>query len=157
MQLGLEPPKEGFAVDTSSFMAIGENYDGREREAVWQRVIELVTRGRIKTVRLVMEELRRNDADAYSRLAPLRRLLVVVDDELAGAAGRIARQFPRMARPLSTREKADQWVVAVGEVKGLTVVTQEGNAPGKIPATCRALELACIRLHQMLERAGGPA
>lgn len=138
-------------------MAIGENYDGPEREAVWQRVIELATGGRIKTVRLVMEELRRNDADAYGRLAPLRRILVVVDDELIGAAGRITRQFPRMARPWSPREKADQWVVALGEVRGMTVVNQEGKAPGKIPATCRALELDCIRLDQMLERAGGPA
>ena len=157
MQLELERPKEAFSVDTSSFMAINENYEGVEREVVWAHVIELITQGRLKTTRVVMVELKRNDADAHARLIPHRRTLVVSDSQLAAAAGRIARQFPKMSRPLSPREKADQWVVALGQVKGLTVVTQEANAPGKIPATCRALELDCIRLDQMLARADRPA
>lgn len=135
-------------------MAINENYAGAERENVWVRVIELISQGRLKTTRLVMVELKRNDADAHARLRPHRRTLVVSDAALAVAAGRIARQFPKMSRPLSPREKAGQWVVALGEVERLTVVTQETNAPGKIPATRRALELDCIRLDQMLARAG---
>jgi len=109
-----------------------------------------------KTVRLVMDELKRNDPDAYARLAPLRRVMLVPDAELARAAGRITRQFPKMARPYSTREKADQWVVALAETIGLTVVTQEGNAPGKIPAACKVLEIDCIRLDEMLARTAGP-
>ena len=65
------------------------------------------------------------------------------------------RQFPRMARPLSPREKADPWVVALGEVKRFTVVAQEGDAPNKIPAVSKVLEILCIRLDEMLARTAG--
>lgn len=156
MQLGLEPPLEGFSVDTSSFMSINENYEGEEREAVWQRLFELIQEGRIKVARLVMVELTRNDPDAARRLAPLRGLLVVSDRELATVAGRTARQFPKMSRPWPVREKADPWVVALGQVRSLTVVSREGGAPGKIPATCKALELDCIKLGELLGRTEVP-
>jgi hypothetical protein len=95
MQPELELHQERFAIDTSSFMAINEHFQGSEREAVWQQVHRLIAGGRIKTTRLVMQELRRNDDDAYRRLAPRLRALVVSDQDLALVAGRIARQFPK--------------------------------------------------------------
>lgn len=99
-----------------------------------------------------MEELRRNDPDAYRRLAQLRTKLVVSDGELGNAAGRIANRFRGMSRPLSPHEKADQWVVALGEMRGLTVVTQEGDRPGRMPSVCKELELPCTKLDEMLQR-----
>jgi len=110
----------------------------------------MIDAGRLKTVALVMDEVSRHDPPAFERLSPVRARFVVHDTELLEAVGRIYRGFPQMSRPLSPRPKADPWLVALGRVRSLTVVTEEANRPGKIPHACQQLGLQCCTLSQML-------
>jgi hypothetical protein len=117
-----------------------------DSEPLWQGITLLIERGRLKTVGYVLDELKRNDRACYDHLKRYRRTLVVPDAELFGRVGHIAFQFPEMARPRNRSNKADPWVVALGEVRRLIVVTDELDRKGKIPHACRALKVPCINL-----------
>ena len=54
---------------------------------------------------------------------------------------------------------ADPFLIAYGIAHGLTVVTHEVHVEGerrkvKIPSVCRALQVPCIRIFEMLRQEG---
>ncbi len=137
-------------MDASSLLGIAEQFTPAEQDEIWALLERLVDAQRLKTVRLVVEEVRRNDDITFRRLVSVRQRIVVADAELTSSVGPIVQRFPRMSRPWSTRDKADPWLVALAQAQSLTVVTEEADRPGKIPHACRQLGVGCCTLAKMV-------
>jgi hypothetical protein len=150
----LGPKEKGYAVDTSSFMQIHRDYTLDRAEMIWVGIIGLISTGRLKSVAIVLDELKRNDPSAFAQLQPHRRALVVPVTPLFQAAGTVSRECQPVARPRGLKDRADPWVIALAMVRDLTVVCDEGKAATKMPACCQHLGVKCINLAGLIAAEG---
>jgi hypothetical protein len=158
VQLFPDEERLGYAIDACSFIAISENYQVAEQEDIWLLLDGLAGTGRLKTVRLVLDEVKRNNADVYKRLSPWRRRLVVQDRELITAVGPIIRQFPRMSRPWSTHSKADPWLIALARVDAQIAYNRPvTGSTAQLVDTAPASANAAAQLSSANTKSGGGA
>jgi len=140
-----------YVVDSSAWF----NMSGRsDSERAWAIIITLIERERLVDPSEVIEEVKLDD-EMWRRLEPYERLLrfVRTDEAYLKLAGAIAGEFPGMACIRSRKDKADPWVVALGEIERFTVVTDETSdrrPSRKIPTACKKRGVLCISLAEML-------
>jgi predicted nucleic acid-binding protein len=140
-----------YLIDTSSLAKINESPAKADR---WKAVEKLIDNGRLKTVALVFEELARVDPEAYQRLKPRKKAMVVkAGIRVLQAAGEIAYNYPRMARTRSRRGRADTYVVATAKLDGFWVVTDESvTRRGRIPWVCDKEDVKRCSLDELLNK-----
>ena len=143
------PPR--YAIDTSTLMRIA---DCANPDPVWSGIDELATSERLFTVRIVFDELSRNDKPCYDRLHRHYGAIVVPDTELWATVGPIAYRHQRMSKPFASRDKADASIVALAVVHGLTVVCEERNdGPTRersMAYVCELEGVPCISLADLI-------
>jgi hypothetical protein len=124
-------------------------------EAVWTGLDALVAAGRLFTVRIVFEELKRNDEDCYDRLHQHYGAIVVADTDLWSMVGDLAFRHQRMAKPHAARDKADAWVIVLAIERGLTVVCEERNQGARrersMSYVCEREGIPCLDLEGLIE------
>ena len=152
-----------YIVDTNSWIKVQDmDVPDDRREALWQRIEALVTAGRIQTVQVAIEEAERNSPRVHDRLKVFKRhpgFEIRKRDQIARPEEvRILREVEQQSRALARnqrgREKADAYLIAAAEARGLTVVSEEGNGKGKIPDICRQRGVACATLLELIVREG---
>ena len=152
-----------YIVDTNSWIKVQDmNVPNDRREALWQRIEELVTAGRIRTVQVALEEAERNSPEAHNRLKAFKRhpgFELRKRDQIGRPQEvHILRELEQQSRSLARnrrgREKADAYLIAAAETRNLTVVSEEGNGRGKIPDICRRRNVACVTLLELIVREG---
>lgn len=142
----------GYAIDTSSVMGIEGCTDPAD---VWAGLDALVAAGRLFTVKVVFDELRRNDPSCHDQLHRHYSKIVVPDTELWALVGPLAMRYPEMSKPFSFRDRADAWILALAQLKGLTVVCEERNdgprRPRSMSYVCEQEGIPCINLDGLVQ------
>jgi len=124
------------------------------------RFDELVETGRFRAAELVHEELDVVGTPELSGWATAHSQVFVPTAELLAAALHIQDRFPGLRDPKAMYEEADAYVIALAQLRGGVVVTQETSAAEKrnpkrthfIPDVCRELGVPSISLLGLMRR-----
>src|SRR5579872_1120098 len=85
----------------------------------------MIDDGEIRSPDEVGREIAKKDDGLSEWLKGRADLLVPLDDETQRATAEVLAAFPELVKELSGRNQADPFVVAMGRVRGFTVVTEE--------------------------------
>jgi hypothetical protein len=105
----------------------------------------------------VLFELEKKEGDGLFAWAKEREevLFHPLDQPLQGALRAVLASHARLLGELKGRNQADPFVVALAKLRGLRVVTQEAMGNGttriRIPDVCKALEIPCIDLVELIK------
>jgi hypothetical protein len=149
-----------YCVDTSSFLKVYENYSVTTRQRVLNGLDALTQAARLRTVRVVLDEVKRHNELLGEWLQGRRGQLLLPDnDQLQVAAFGVVRQFPDLFDPRLNRLQADPFVVGAAQINYLVVVTEELPSHRRrqrsqnelhIPDVCAQLGIRCINLEDLL-------
>ena len=139
---------QSYILDTSSIMAIPYHYpEHNAKEKVWKGIIQLIEVDRLKTIQIVLNELKRN-ADrsdgAHLRLGRVPKGKLLIDwRPFLPRAGQIADAFPRLSPYLNPTIKADTLIIAIAEKYGYIVVCNESESKKNMPLACDYFHVGC--------------
>lgn len=145
-----------YSFDTSVFMDWQARFYPLDVFASLQTHLEqMIASGTAQSVELVREELGAVAPPTVQQWAKGQRgLFVPLDVDLQAAGASIEAAFPDLADHRGIHQSADAWVIALAQLRGGTVVSQETSAAEKknagkkhyIPDACRELGVPCISL-----------
>lgn len=124
---------------------------------LWERLEALMDEGVIVAPDEVFEEIARKEDDVHEWAKARReRLFVPIDDRQAACVREIVNGNPNMLK--SGRNRADPFVIALAEVKSLTVVTEEGldgsDRRPKVPYVCGLRSVPCTNVVGLMREQG---
>lgn len=126
---------------------------------VWDKLEELAENNEITAPADVLLELEKQKDDLHAWAKARPDLFEAPDREVMEVFTEIVNDHPDFMKINSTKSGADPFVVALAEVKELTVVTYETmakqNAAPKIPNVCMARDLGDTASLVDVLRAGG--
>lgn len=143
-----------YSVDTSAWLDIGERSD---RNDVWKMIVRLIEEGRIVACAQVLTELH-DDPIYMLKLKPYEKALLSGDRksndiEYLQHVGRITHDYPSMSKATGFKTPADPYVVALAELEGYVVVSNEKGCKRpnrKIPGVCCERKIRCITLDEFI-------
>lgn len=149
-----------YSVDSSALIdGLERYYPEANFPALWARVDELVAAGRFLISDEVLDEVTRKDEPAKVWCEDRKDTIVVpTDAEVISAVKDVLADYPLLVKGFKGRNRADPFVIGVGQVRSCVVVTGEGpdgtsNKP-KIPYLCNELGLRCIRFTDLIREEG---
>ena len=147
-----------YSVDTSALMdAWVRYYPPDVFGTLWTRLDELGKSGRLLAIDEVRRELEKKDDELYKWVSARPTMIVTLDEALQGASTPIINRFPSLTNTKTVMSgSADPFVIALAQVRELTVVTSEKSKPSKprIPDVCKVLGVPCITLVEMFRKEG---
>lgn len=145
-----------YSVDTSALIdGLERYYPEASFPGLWEAIDDLIADGRFVVSEEVWEEAKKKDEVVKTWLEARKDEIVApTTTEVLETTQSILVQSPRMAMSGSGRNKADPFVVAVGERLSGVVVTGEGHDGNerrpKIPYVCQLRGLRCIRFTELI-------
>ncbi len=147
------------SIDTSAILhAWRRAYPPEVFPALWQRFDELIDQGQLIATEEVLVELERKDDEVYKWARVHRRMFIPTDQDIQRAVENILRDYTGLLDPRRERSGADPFVIALAQLRGCTVVSNERPTGSpvrlKIPTVCHALGIKCIDLLQFIKEQG---
>ncbi len=144
-----------YSVDTSSLIAAwDERYPRDVFPTFWSRFSALVDEGRAACIDEVREELKKKNDELLAWTKSNGNIFLPLSEDVQRETSAILADpvFCRLTDSVKGRSKADPFVIAFAKVHGATVITEEKAAPRriKIPDVCRALDIPCAGLVELI-------
>jgi hypothetical protein len=145
-----------YCIDTSALIAAWqERYPPENFPGFWQHMDALIDERRLVAPTEVLTETGKRSDELHRWLAERKHMFRELEDEIQIAAAGVLAQFPRLVGERKLRTSADPFVIALGQVAGLQIVTDEkptGNAQRpNIPDVVTALGLPrCMGLLELI-------
>lgn len=156
-------PAPVYSVDSSSLMDWQARYYPPDVFASLVASVDaLVGAGRFIAPALVKEEIGAIGTAGLIEWTEEHTGIFVPTADILGEAQAIQNQFAGLRDPKAEYEEADAYVIALAQIRGGLVVTQETPAAEKrnpkrthfIPDVCRELGIPCISLLGLMRREG---
>lgn len=154
--------ERGYSIDTSSLVRYSVVIPISEDLSLWNSVSTLINKRRMFASVEVKNEIEdlvvRSTIDDellnWCRNHP--RLFVRHNNSILSAVKDILSEFPSFVNIQGHRNFADPYVIAIAQINGLTVITEEKKKTNRIniPTICEALEIPCIDMRQFLINEG---
>lgn len=122
---------------------------------LWKRLDGLITEGRLIAVDEVRRELARMEDGLHAWVNERAIMMVPLDEPLQLAGAAIINRFPSLTSTKGAMGgSADPYVIALAQIRKLTVVTAEKPKPTKprIPDVCQAMGVPHINLVELFRR-----
>ena len=145
-----------YCIDTSALIAAWqERYPPENFPGFWQLMDALIEEGRLVAPTEVLTETGKRSDELHKWLAERKHMFRELEDEIQVAAAGVLAQFPRLVGERKLRTSADPFVIALGQVESLKIVTDEkptGSAQRpNIPDVVSALGLPpCMGLLELI-------
>jgi Domain of unknown function (DUF4411) len=146
-----------YSIDTSSLSNGWQKlYPPDVFGGVWQRLDGVIRAGIVVATEEVLIELERGDEDLFKWVKEREEMFLKHNEEIQVSMSQICARHPKLVDVARTRSMCDPWVIAVAQVNGLTVVSEENSRPArpKIPDVCQLENIGCIRLLEMIRQLG---
>ena len=146
-----------YCIDTSALIAAWqERYPPENFPAFWGRIEALIVAGRLVAPVEVLHETTKRSDELHNWLAERRDMFRELDEEIQIAAASVLEQFPRLVGERKLRSSADPFVIAVAQVHGFQIVTDEKPTGTfqrpNIPDVVSALGMTpCMGLLEMIK------
>ncbi len=116
-----------YSFDSNIFISMRKKYPRENHGSLWEKVEELLNNQEILVSREVIEELEDVDDGLVRWLKGFKTCIIDNEKEIVSYVSELVNKLPGWVDPLSTKNKADPYVIALARWKNGTVVTQEGN------------------------------
>jgi uncharacterized protein DUF4411 len=148
-----------FCIDTSSLLEAWQRaYPPDRFPGIWERIEKLIEEGQLVAPDEVLHELERKDDELLAWAKSKPKLFVPLDPFLQNAVTKILAKHAALVGSIPGRNQADPFVVALAQLRRLTVITEEIGTKGlgrpKIPDVCKAEGIECLRLVDAFRRLG---
>jgi hypothetical protein len=140
-----------YSLDTSGFLdAWVRHYPRDVFPGIWGRLDHAAEDGTLLASDEVLRELEKKDDGAFGWMKAHPAMVVPIDTDIEAAVIDLMMRYPRLVDTKKGRSGGDPFVIAVAQVRGLTVITGE-YATGKteaprIPDVCKEIGVPCIRM-----------
>ena len=146
-----------YCFDTSVFInAWQRDYPHDVFPTVWRNIEQLITDYRLVTPEEVRVELERKDDEVYEWALKWAHVFIPIDASIQLAVVEILRKHPRLIDTRKDRSGADPFVVALAQIRGLSVVTYEKPTRNlsrpAIPDVCGVLGIEAITVVELARR-----
>lgn len=146
-----------YCFDTSVFInARQRDYPPDVFPTIWTNIERLIANFLILAPEEVRVELERKDDEILKWARERSHMFIPIDASIQLAVTEILRRYPRLIDTRRSRSGADPFVVALAQIRDLTVVTYEkktGNlAKPNIPDVCEALNIEKMSLLDLARR-----
>ncbi len=143
-----------YSIDTSAILDGWRRYYPPDRfPSVWRNIENLIASRNLCGTEEVLIELKKKDDDVYKWARSQPGLFLPIDELTQKAVAKILSDHPRLVDARKNRSTADPFVIAVAQVKDLTVVTGEIASNNlrkpKIPDVCSAMGIKHVRLLEL--------
>ena len=140
-----------YSIDTSGILrGWRRSYPPSIFASLWDDIALLISEGELRATDRVKAELERKDDEVLEWSDGQAGFFVPLDDAIQLAASKIIESHPRLLDSRPGRSGADPFVIALAEIHGCTVVTDEAATNStkrpNIPDVCRARNVRCIGL-----------
>ncbi len=155
-----DPQLRCYSADTSALIDGLERYYPEDHfPALWEKMDELVSGGRLIISEEVWEEAQTKDAVVKAWCEPRKDSIVVpTDTVVAQEVQRVLAGHERLVMNMKGRNRADPFVIAVANLRGAVVVTGEGSdgteSRPKIPFVCQHLGIECVKFVDVIRLEG---
>ena len=126
--------------------------------ALWEGLDDLIESGNLRATEEVFHELERKDDDVFKWTRERTNLFVEIDEAIQPVVRLILRDHRKLLDTRKSRSSADPFVIALAQLNGATVVTDERStgSPNRpnIPDVCRALGLRSISMLELIREQG---
>lgn len=148
-----------YSLDTSSFVEPWRRaYPPDVLPSLWEEHLpSLVLAGDLRATQEVRVELERQDDELLAWAVQHEGLFLEVDEPVQRAVSQILAAHLKLVNPHTGRSGADPFVIALAQVSGGTVVTEEkprSLVNPKIPDVCGALGVRCINMLELIREQG---
>lgn len=140
-----------YSLDTSGFLDAWLRYYPIDVfPSVWNRLELAATDGTLSASDEVLRELEKKDDGAFAWMKSHPSMVIEIDATIEAAVIQLMTRFPRLVDTKKGRSGGDPFVIALAQVRGLTVITGEYatgklNSP-RIPDVCKELNIPCVRI-----------
>jgi hypothetical protein len=146
-----------YCFDTSAFLQCWARYYPEDVfTGLWDK-INMLAGNRIIAPEEVRFEIEKKDDGLHEWVKARPHLFVPLDGAIQQAAKDVLATYPLLVKASAQRTQADPFVIAVAQVRKITVVTEERggqvNKP-KIPFVCSQLGVRCIDVVQFIREQG---
>jgi hypothetical protein len=141
-----------YVFDTSSFIrAWYEAYPIDVMHTFWDKLHDAISSGAVIAPDEVLRETSKRSDGLHKWLKEGEdHCIVEIDEELEDAVTYLLAKNPRLAMNRKGASSADAWVVALAQVRGTTVISEESMTDSqkrpKIPGVCQAVNVKCENL-----------
>jgi hypothetical protein len=148
-----------YSIDTSGILrGWRRSYPPSIFPTLWNDIAALIAGGELRATDRVRAELERKDDEVLEWSNNYPDFFVPLDDAIQIAASKIIAGHPRLLDSRPGRSGADPFVMALADIHGCTVVTDEiatnsAKRPN-IPDVCRDLNIRCISLLELFTECG---
>jgi hypothetical protein len=140
-----------YCIDTSSLIAAWqERYPIENFPALWVKMDEIITAGRVISIREVLEETQKRSDELHKWLKERASMFRELEENIQIEAAKILGKYPRLVGERKLRTSADPFVIALAKVSGFKIVTDEKPtgtlSRPNIPDVCGDLGIEWIGL-----------
>jgi hypothetical protein len=123
---------------------------------VWERIESIIHSGVLIASEEVYHELQKKEGELGAWVHQRRQMFVPMDEAIQAAVSDIMLTHAALVNVNTGGSAADPWVIALAQVRGLTVVSGEIRKPSKvkIPDVCDAKGVRHITLVEMIRELG---
>ncbi len=124
--------------------------------SVWDRIDQLLVDGKLLAADEVLADLEKKQDELLKWAKARPHLFISLDQPIQAAATAILGSFPSLVNLNTGHGASDPFVIALAQVRGLTVVTAESSKPTrpKIPDVCKSMKVPCIGLLDLFRAEG---
>jgi len=148
-----------YSLDTSAFLnAWRRSYPPDVFPSLWDKLDKLAGEGIIIASEEVLVELERKDDEVYAWAQLHEQMFAPIDGVTQQIVRSILQRYPRLVDTRKNRSGADPFVIALAQIEGCTVVTNEVMSNNllrpHIPDVCAAMSIRYIDFLQMAREQG---
>ncbi len=125
--------------------------------SLWTKIEGLVTQGDLAATELVLGELEKKDDDAFRWAKARKQMFVSIDGAIQTVVSDILSKHERLVDQRKGRSGADPFVIALAELNGCAVVTDENvgtEAKPHIPYVCGVRRIKVLTVLELIQAEG---
>jgi len=148
-----------YSIDTSALLeAWRRHYPPDVIPALWEGLDRLIQSGDLRATEEVLHELERKDDEVFEWARRHPACFVEIDAAIQPVVQAMLRDHKKLLDTRKSRSGGDPFVIALAQVNGATVVSDErrtGSAERpNIPDVCAALGIRCINVLGLIREQG---
>ena len=144
-----------YCLDTSVLIESWvRNYRYASFPSFWQKMADSINEGILIAPDMVLLELKRKEDSLYEWAKNQEQLFLPLSAEIQEVHTGIINEFPKLIDSSKNRSMCDPWVIALAQLQGGSVVTEESRGSEKrpkIPDVCDKLDIKCLRIADLIE------
>jgi len=150
-----------YSIDSSGILDLFRYYPPDVFPTIWTQMDAASSSGTVLAIDEVYRELEKKDDAAFQWLKSRRAMVVDLDGAVQQRVTAILHSHPRLVDTRKNRSSGDPFVIALAQVRGLSVVTGEKPtgvlAKPNIPDVCAALKVPWLNVLSMFRTEGWKA